>query len=463
MNNWIVVPAALAGAISIATCPLYAQQEGGLSAAIEFSQRFETGDNLGLDVPDEGRTNLATTSLGFNLQSVTSTQSLSLFVGGVLRVGDVASGTNISTGFADPRFNLGYSREGYNSLFEISGRFRQSDVDFLRSLSDFENDDGVIELPEDFDDLTGNGKRNYYSFSTSLETGRANPLGFIFEASMHGTEYGDGASASLTDNMRAQASITSLLRMSPASTGRIVLGFDRYEDDDILNTQRDTHSIKVGYETELANATLIDAELGYEEVETKETIGTTSRSGMTGRLGIEREMTNGSVDASITSTLNYIGDRMTFQAGRDLELPNGKLAFSAGATSLDGDDPDVIGSLRWDYDLPRSTFTARFDRTISSNSDDEERIASIGEIRFNQQINQISSLEFSATYGLSESTPTSNRVRQTSLTASYNRELTERWGYQIGANHRIRDESTVGRADSTSIFFLLQSSLDLLN
>ncbi|WP_135502472.1 hypothetical protein [Roseovarius aestuariivivens] len=463
MKKWLAVPAAISGILAVVTHPLLAQEDGGLSATLDISQRFESTSNLGLDVPSNGTTSLATTSLGFNLTSRTSTQRLSLSARGVFREGDFPAGSDISTGFADPRVSLRYARESYNAAFNFSGSFQQTDVDFARSLTDFVNEDGELELPEDFEDLQGTGQRNRFSFSTSLDTGRDAPLGVTFSAGVSGTRYSNVSANSLTDTTRTRLGVTTRLRFNPSTTGRVALKFDRFDDDDALNTQRDTYSINFGVSNTLANATVVDAELGYVNIETRDTNGNETDAGVIGRIGVSRDLLNGSANASIATSRDQAGNRITLQGGRSFDLPSGSLSASLGLTSFEGDSPDVVGSLNWRHVLPSSTLSARINRRVSTNKDDEERIATSATFSFTQQINTVSSVALSADYGLSEDTAASTSTSLTGVTISYNRALTEKWGYNVGVTHRLRDETGVGTADSTSVFFGLNGSIDLLN
>ena len=458
------IPVTLAGATAFAGYPLFAQEQdtSALNASLSVSQRFEAGDNLALDIPSSGSTQLATTSLRFNLNSETRTQRLSLSLGGVFREGNIPSRSEISTGFADPDIRLSYSREGANALFSVDGRFSQSDVGFVRSIEDFVNQEGEIVLPDDFNELDGRGKRNNYSLSTQLQTGRNAPIGFVFDAGVSGIYYTDNPRATLTDTDRSRAGITTLLRFSPVTTGRVALNYDRYEADDALQTKRDTYTVNFGVENQLADGTVVDASLGYTEIDTREALRSTSRSGVIGQIGLQRPMPNGQVTANLSTSLDQAGDRVTLRFGRSIELPNGALSASLGATSFDGGSPDLVGSLNWQYQMARSALSLRLNRTVSTNNDDEERLATSAVVNYSYDINTLSSLGFSMDYGLTDGTGATNDTERAGVSLSYNRSLTRDWTLSTGVSHRIRDEGTAGNADSTSLFVSLNRSFDLL-
>lgn len=461
LKRWLSVPLLATTVTIVAAGLLFGQERGWVSATLDVEQRFESAKNLGLELPDEGTTNLSSTSVSLNFSSELEDQSFELSLGGVLRAGDIPSTSDISTGFTDPSVKLAYSRQSHNAAFEFDGSFQQTDVALLRSVGDFVNEDGEIELPEDLDDLSGTGKRNAYSFSTSLETGLASPLGFVIDAGASGTSYSGTSSTSLNDTRRTRLGLTSLLKVSSVTTGRIALKFDRFEADDTENTERDTYSIRAGVENEISDSTVIDAEIGYEEVDTDDTIGTPKESGLVGAISVERELNNGSFSASVSSTLDQSGDRLTVEAERVLDLPNGNLATSVGVTQLNGGDADLIGSVSWLYVLPSSQVSLRFNRSVSTNNEDEERLASSLDLNYTHEINSISNIGLNLDFAMTDTTATSNRVKQAGVSVSYNRELTKDWGLTTGVSHRIRDENTVGSADSTSVFVALQRSFDL--
>lgn len=462
MQNWFVASAAITSILLIVTYPLRAQEGDAVSATLTVGQRFESTENLGLETPSEGRSNLSTTSLGLDLITRNSTQTLSFSAGGVVRNGDIPATSDISTGFTDPRINLSYSREGYNSTFNASGSFRQSDI-ASRDLSQFVNADGEFELPEDFEDLVGGGQRNTFGFSSSLVIGQDAPLSVTFSGSVNATRYEDVTSPNLTDTTRSRIGVTSRLRFSPSTTGSVGIGLERFENENAVGTQRDTYSLVFGISNVLANATTVNAELGYEAIETRETTGDRSDGGLVGQFGVVRQMPNGTVSADVESTVDQAGNRLTLQAGRSLELPTGTISSSVGLTSFEGDSPDFVGTLNWVQALPRGTLTARINRDVTTNNDDRERISTSGAVSFTQQINSVSSYTVGTNFGVSEDSAISRTTTQAAVTVSYNRAINNRWGFNTGVTHRLRDTTLNGRADSTSIFFGLNASFDLLN
>ncbi len=154
--------------------PALAQDSGSLRMTLGVDQRFEAGDNLSFRDPPDGDSAFSSTKLRFGLSKTTTTDRLDFFAGGALRLGDVP--IDVSTGFVDPNIGLDYSRIGANALFSIGAGYRESDVSFNQSLTDFENEDGVIVLPPDFADVVDFGTRQVYRFDTSLQSGLNDPF-----------------------------------------------------------------------------------------------------------------------------------------------------------------------------------------------------------------------------------------------------------------------------------------------
>lgn len=458
-------PLAVAGVSGWIAYPLIAQEASPISATLDLSQRFESGDNLSLDIPSEGSTNLSTTALTFNLSSETSVEALDFSAGGLLRLGDLPSNSDAQTGFGEPNLRLGYNRNTGNAVLSFDTFFRQSEVAFLRPLEDFTDAEGNIDLPPDFNDLNGTGTRNSYGFSTSLETGREAPLGFIFDASARAITYDDTpVGSTLTDNWRIGAGITALFRASEITTGRLELDYDRFEEDNTEDLERDTYSVLLGVTHELNDITTIDFGLGYEEIVTHENSGDETEEGPIGQIGITRIMPNGTADVSLESSRDQSGQRYTLQAGRTLNFALGQeLAASIGVTSLDGDDPNLIGRLQFNRELDSSRLRFNFNRQVRTDSDDNERLTTRLGAGYDYDINSISGLSFDFGYSLAEGNTVSNEVARTSADVSYRRSLTEDWFMRTGVSYEYRDEENVGNTDSTSVFLTLNRSFNLLN
>ena len=452
--------APLLAALCVPILPLAAQEAGGLKLSFGIDQRFEAGRNLGLRIPDEGTSALATTRFSARLESETRTQRFVLDTGGLLRLGQ---SPNARTGFDDPRFNFSYRRDGANSGFTISADYRRSQIDFLRALQDFVNEEGELELPPDFDGLTGTGTRVNFGGSAQLVLGREGPLGLTLRASRRDLTYQGATSPSLFDTRRESYGASLRMQLAPTVTGTLNVDDDRYRAQNLANTDRRTMRLSYGVRYEVSPALRLDASLGATRVETTEFGVTTRAGGGTGQLGLELDVPDGRWTARLGSLRSVGGGSARLEAvvGRNRELPRGALDARLGLTRTGNGPVAVIGGLNWRHDLPTGRLSARIDRAVSTNILDEERIATVVALNYSQEINAVSGFGLGLSLSMTEGTATTNRVTRTDVTASYRHALTEDWGLNAGVAYRVRDEAGVGTATSPSAFISIGRRFNL--
>lgn len=462
MNSRLATYVALSGAALIAVHPLLAQETSGVTATLDLDQRFESGSNLGLTIPDEGDTSLSTTSLDFRLTSQNNTDILDLRAAGKYRFGDIPITSNAQQGFGDPLFFLGFERDTGNATVEVDAGFRQNEISLIQPFDTFADSGGNPNLPGDFDNLSGSGKRNAYILSFDMETGRDDPVGFVLNAGLDAIEYVDTTSRSLFDNKITRFGTGLRIHPSGATTGILDLTYRRYQEDNPLDTDRETRRVILGVESEFAQDALLNASVGYSEVITKETIGTDTEAGPIAELSFEQGMANGTASASLVSNRDQNGQRVTIRAGRSLELPRGEFSASIGATKKESFDPQLVGSLNFTQELPRSTIIFNLNREVRTDRQDEERLTTRLGLRYNHEINSISSVSFDYGFSLADANAVSNQSDRTALSLSYNHALTRDWALRVGVQHQMRDEETVGTAESNSVFVSIGRSFDLL-
>ncbi|MCB6180110.1 hypothetical protein LHP98_18485 [Rhodobacter sp. Har01] len=420
-------------------------------------QRFEYGDNLGLDIPEEGTTALASTALSFALISETRTQSFILESGADLRFEDGPAGSDI--GIMDPRVNLRYRRDAANSSLSLSGYYRESEVDYLRPLEDFVNEDGVIELPEDLADLNGSGTRIGFGASAGLELGTSAPLGLQLRAGFSGLDYRDVTDLDLVPIRRSNAGATVRLRFSPVSEGRIALDRKLYDAEDPEQTYRETTSVSAGYSHELSSRAVLDLSLGYSVIDSEEFGVTTREEGADAGLSLDYAMPNGSASAEFTASTTQDGTRLELTFGRSLDLPTGALSARLGLTQPEGGDVELIGGLSWRRDLPTGRLTASVERAVKATNQDEQRLTTFVSLGYDHDINAVSGIGLDMSYALIEESGVPGSDDRASLTARYSRDLTPDWAMNLGLAYQMREE-TGERSDSLSVFLTLGRSFD---
>ncbi|MCV2881849.1 hypothetical protein [Actibacterium sp. XHP0104] len=429
-----------------------AQEPSAISSTFTFDQRLESSSNLGLEIPSEGDTTLATTTLGYAFSSETATQSLSLNASAKYREGNVPAGSDTQLGLVEPRVTLRYALEGVDSKLTTNIGYREDDVTFLRPLSDFVDANGVLILPSDAEDLYGGGTRNDLDMSASLRTGIDAPLGFNLDLSHKDVSYQDVTSGGLNDFRRSKISAGSSIELNEVATANVGLSFTRYEADDIDNTERDTTQVDVGLNYALSARSRADVSIGYTEIETTESGVTTTTTGPVFRAGYEIDMANGTAGATFASTQKEDGERNTLRFSREMTLPAGSLETSLGVTKFSGTGSELIGGVRWQNDLPTGSMNLRLNRDVRTASDDSDRIATTIGAGYTHSINDLSSLSFNASYAMFDNTGSSNDSTRTDLSLNYSYALTSDWDLNAGVTYRVRDEDLVGKADSTTVY-----------
>ena len=446
-----IVHAATASGLTLLILPAFAQENPGVRMTAGIEQKFEAGDNLALEDPEEGSTVLSTTTLSFGLVTETANQSLEVDGSVALRAGEIPSNSDIDTGLVEPRIAFKYMRESSNALLNFNGSYRESDISFSPAVTDFVDLNGVINLPPDFEDLEGSGTRRSYQFNTSLEVGRNAPLGFVFDAGVSGITY-DQQSANLNDTFRYNTGVRANLRFSPVTTGFASYNFDHFESDDASNEDRDTNAYEVGVSQQLSPRASFEAALGFTDINQSENGISSSTSGATGRLSVSLAMPDGQLTGSFVASRDQDGPRQSLTVGRTFVLPAAQLALSVGATSEDGNDPSLIGSVNYTQELPTGSIRVGLNRNVTVDDDDDERITTTADMGYKYDINNISSLGVDFSLGIAEGTGNNDDTQRADLSASYNYDLTKDWTVSTGVAYKIRDEDNSSTSDSTSIF-----------
>ncbi|MCI2401143.1 hypothetical protein [Aliiroseovarius subalbicans] len=418
-------------------------QADGLDMTFGLEQRLEADSNPGLDAGGSETEISASTQLSFGLVRETPLDRFSFTASGLVRA-ELSPDAELR--FDDQKLGLGYAREGANSGFEIEAGYHRANIAYLQPLSDFLNDDGEIELPEDLEDLNGTGTRENLSLSTQLELGRDAPLGATFTARFLDRSYSGTTNPDLFDSQRTKLGTDIHLRLSPVAEGSLGLNYHLYDADDTEGTRRETTTTQVGIHYDVSPILQFEASLGYAIIDTEEFAITTRTEGMFGRLTAELERPNGTVTADLHSDITEDGTIHTFRIGRALDLPSGALAASIGVSKPEGGPSHLIGSLDWRHDLPTGKLNAQLLRSVGFDDDDGITTTTALALGYSHEINNVSGLNFDLNYAVIDD-PTESRERG-KFTAVYQRALTADWGLNAGYRYRTRDSD----AESHAIF-----------
>ncbi|MCB4458562.1 hypothetical protein [Leisingera sp. McT4-56] len=454
MGRHLIYRTLSAGAC-FAGCLLPAAVQGNeTEIAYGFSQSFESSDNLGLDPISLGSTTFASTGLTFGLLRETPLDRFGLTASGTLRA---VNGPGAESGLDDQRLELSYDREGARSAFGINASYLQSDIEFLRPLEDFENDEGEIELPSDLDDLNGTGTRESYRTGFTLELGQDEPVGAAFSGEYLALRYSDTSNSSLSDNDRSNLDADLFLRFTPLVTGTLGAAYQVYDAEDEEQTRRETNTGYFGLNFEVSPILRLETQLGYTTIDTREFGTVTQTQGPSGLLRLERDMPNGIVSAEIEQIVTEDGDIRNFLAGRSLDLPAGSFAVALGVADTDAGGSDFIGSLDWSQELASGAMSARLDRSLRFDEENGNTLRTALFFDYAHDINSVSAIGLNAGYTISDKTGGKTDIGD--FTVSYRHALTRDWGLDLGYRYRLREELEEPRAQSHSVFFTMRRDL----
>ncbi|HEX9859513.1 MAG TPA: hypothetical protein VGA75_14225 [Paracoccaceae bacterium] len=453
MGKYLIRQAAVLAVLGQPVLPALAQ-EGGLRFHFDIEERLSHGRNLALEVPAEGTTQRAETRLSFGLISETRSETLVLEMG-IVPLLAREPGEKTGARLDEPSLRFSYDRESANAALALGADYREIQVDDLPDLSEFVDDEGNPDLPDDLADLVGSGTRADYRLQARLDLGTAAPLGLTLEAGLSGRDYTDTTDPDLFDSRRETLAATTRLRFSPLTEGSLGLSHARYDAEDAEDTLRETTALDLGVTHALSARAGLSAGIGYTVIDTRELGVTTREDGLTGRLGLDYEMPNGTADARLDSTTDQNGARLTLSFGRALDLPAGALSARLGVTRAEGSDPALIGALDWRHDLPTGQISARAERREKSTADDDAITrTTLLILGYDQELTAVSGLNLGLSYAQIDETG-ANMLERADLTASYRHALTADWDMNFGLAWRMRDEATEGRATSEEVFFSL--------
>ena len=442
--------------------PILAQQgsspeDGGPVLTFGISSTLSATDNYNLDPNNSENAELFDNRLSFGYENRRANDVLSFDLSGVLRT--IEPPGNSRT-FDDQRARIGYERQGVNSTLSFGADYLLSSVD---SLDPFDDDRFFDDDPLDESDLTQDrGDREQIGTRFSFESGLNDPVGFILEGRYRERNYTDTTDPDLFDNELFNLSGTTRFTLSPVIDARVVLRYEDYSADDGPQTDRQTSSVNLGLTQVLSKVDTLDVSLGFQEIDTEETIGglrqTDTDTGVIGSVDFLRELTQGTIGTSFDLSQSENGTTATWLVSRAMPLPRGAIAISLGAAS-DVDDTIIpVGSVEFTHEMKRSTLTASLERQVRTSSQSDELRTTRASFGYNYEINSLSDLSFSANVAQLDQAggPAVNDTTRADLRAVYSRDLTEDWRLSSGYEYRMRDEDSVGSATSNRVFLTLE-------
>lgn len=401
-----------------------AAQDGGPGPRMTFGidQVFDVNDNLDLDVDSLGNSVQSITGLSFGLVSETEISTLVFGAATGIRIlNGPDSNETVELDLDNTDITLGYDRAVANSALTVDGTYTMDQIDEALTLGDFGTGASV---PQDLGQLNGTGQRRFWALEGGLTFGLQDRVGYELTAGFNGLDYANTTDPSLTGNNRANVGAALLLQLSDVDEGRIGLTWGDYNS----------------FDPEIEDSTNLNLD-----------------------LGVTRELPNGTVGITVFSD-DYStddGSRAGFSLSRALDLPEGALSASIGATRLEGFDPELTGALSWQQNLPNSAFNLGFVRDLQNDADNVPQYVTGMNFGYDRELNPLSQLGLDISYALVEDTTSPDQTQTASLSAVYSRDLTEDWALDLGYTYRQREEDNAGMARSNSVFLGLRRAWEL--
>lgn len=391
--------------------------DGGSARTLTFSVSagLRATDNPDFTVsPDEGEIR-ASTDLRMEFRGETPLGNLTLGADTLL-MGRLS-------GDADKRFErprqalrLGYAREAADSALKLTASYNESRIDFLRPLTDFIDEDGVIVLPDDLDDLNGTGWRRQAAVDGSLTLGRNAPFGVVLGAGLSDLGYRDASDPSLVDSRRRHVSARMRFDLTRVTRLDVGLRYSIFEND---LERKETWSLSPG-------------------------------------LTIDRP--DGNIRFLLGATRTEDGTRISAEVGRLIERPWGRLDARIGAVRLSGGRTRLSGGLELDYVTAQGQLTLGLERSAVSGTNDDETLRTALSASYQQALSDLASISVNLAYVRSDNSRTDLGTDTASFGLSYRRMVTRDWSLNLGYNHRMRDAEGSGRRSENEVTIGLSRS-----
>lgn len=435
---------------------------GGPILTFGISSTLSATDNYNLDPNSSESAELFDNRLSFGYLNRRANDVFRFDLSGLLRANQPPGDSRT---FDDQRARIGYDREGVNSTLSFGADYSLASVN---SLDPFDRDRFFEDDPLDENDLIEDqGDREQISSRFSFEAGLNNPVGFILDGRYREQTYTDTTDPDLFDTELFSVTGTTRFTLSPVTEARVVLRFDDYTADDVEQTDRQTSSVNLGLTQALSPIDTLDVSLGYQQIETEETIlgirDSDTQTGLVGSIELMRELTRGTISTSFDLRESVNGQTATWLVNRVMSLPRGEIEISLGATSDVDDTIRPVGRLDFTHEMKRSTLTASLSRQVTTSSRSNELRTTQASLDYDYEINSLSNISFSANFAQVKRAggPAVDDSTRTDLRATYSRNLTPDWRLSSGYEYRIRDEDGLGSASSNQVFLTLQREFTL--
>ncbi len=383
-------------------------QEGGVSVNFGVDQRFEANSDVDLTTEDADPGFTGITSLSFGAVTETRTQRLSADLFTDLRLSEV----DFERG--ETGVSLAYTRQGVDSALSLSATTTFSEIAFLRTATDFVNSEGVLVLPEDFDDLIGTGTRITTRLGASLSWGENDPIGYSVGLNQSLLRY-ENANDSLLNSTATSASTGVRLNLNPVTTARFDLNYSQTDEDESAREDRLSFNGAVTFDRPLGD--------------------------LTGR-------------ASATRT-NDDDVFWSMSVARSLTVADQSVNGSFGLVEADDGDFYPTATVGYTYALPDGQIGLSARSNVNSGGSQRQ---STVQANYSHTVNELQNLQFSFEFGRADDFDDDTSIATGTLTAAYGIRLTQDVQINLGATASVRDDDGT-TSDNQSLFVTFGRSL----
>ena len=372
--------------------------------------------NFVVSPPDSGV--WSTASLGFGVTDDTPLSAFSLRGNLTARTG-IAGDTVDSARIGSRGLVLKYDRQGADAQFGLSAAFTESRIEFLRPLTDFIDDNGVLIPPTDINDLTGTGWRQRVSADASLTLFSNSPFGVSLAAGASNIHYRDVSSPRLDDSRRRYADIGLRFDLSQVVQASFGVRYSTFED----SNQHDDN---------------VDL-----------------------RAGLSFTRPDGVLRFGLSSTQTAGGTGISAQVGRSFQFAWGNLDGNFGVTRTAAANYTFSGSLNLTYDLAQTRLVASLSRSLVSGDNDAETLRTAAALGVSGAFSPNASWNVKLAYLSSEDLSANLTTQDVSLGLGYSYALTPDWNLNLGYQFHQRDKDAVGTFDENSVTLSLGRSFTI--
>ncbi|TMV07018.1 hypothetical protein FGK63_12955 [Ruegeria sediminis] len=425
----------------------------GPSVTLDYLSTFRYDDNLRLTDPSLGSTTRWENILGLGVVNQTPNSTLTFDLSGLFRIYDEPV-LGSDTEFVDPFTRFSYQRDSANSQFGAALEYRETDLNFSRSLTDI-NLDGIIDSS---DITTSAGIRTATFGNLDWQTGINDPLGFQFGYFHRERDYRDTTDPNLFNNRTDNFSVAALMRYSPVLQGNVRLSYEEFKAEDTVQTDRNTTTLSTGVSYDVSSVTTVNADIGIRQVdETFRALNTNSvTEDYVALFTWSKALPDGTANAVLDHTFGVNGSRTSATVGRSYQRANGSLDFNVGLTEGPFGETTWIGDLGLLYSLNTSQFAARLQRRVGTSTQSRETRQTLAYLAYDYFINPISAVSFSLDFAdqEDEGPGAANPRQRANFTAAYTRAITNDWAMSFGYQHQFDDQGGT-TASGNSVYFTL--------